>query len=146
MTTVDLDRPFLVDRPASERFPVYTRANVAEIWPGPATPLTYSTQAGILFDQAWRKALVRFGAFDLDEFDPDHEQLLGCFYGYPYLNVSIQRVFGVRMPGASPDLIDASFFGGQEGVPPYEPDPRDESPRHTEQITRVIGEVLVGVP
>jgi phosphohistidine swiveling domain-containing protein len=139
---VDLDRAPILHRKASERYPIYTRANVAEIWPGPSTPLTYTTAAGMLFDLAWRKALVRFGAFNLDEFDPDHEVMLGVFYGYPYLNVSVQRVFGVRLPGATPDLIDASFFGTKEGVPPYEPDPRDESSEHTGRITRVIGEVL----
>lgn len=142
MKDVQVDRPSLIDRVPSDRFPVYTRANVGEIWPGPATPLTYTTQAGMRFDQAWRKALVRFGAFDLDEFDPDHEVFIGVFYGYPYLNVSVQRVFGVRMPGATPELIDESFFGGQEGVPPYEPDPRDQSPEHTERVTQRIGGIL----
>src|SRR5262249_15553710 len=142
MTEVDLDQPYVTDRPASERFPIYTRANVSEIWQGPSTPLTYTTQAGMLFDLAWRKALVQFGAFDMEEFDSDHEEFIGVFYGYPYLNVSIQRVFGVRMPGATPELIDNSFFGEQEGVPPYQPDPRDESPEHTQRITKVIAEVL----
>jgi rifampicin phosphotransferase len=142
MSDLDLDRPSVIDRPASVRYPVYTRGNVAEIWPGPATHLTYTTMAGMFFDVAWRKALMRFGAFDLEEFDSDHEECLGVFYGYPYLNVSIQRVFGVRMPGATTELIDASFFGKHEGVPPYEPDPRDASPEHTARITRVIGEVL----
>lgn len=143
MSSVDIDQPFVIDREPSARYPIYTRANVAEIWPGPATPLTYTTQAGMLFDIAWRNALVRFGAFDVHEFDQDHETFVGIFYGYPYLNVSVQRVFGVRMPGATPDLIDASFFGTQESVPPYEPDLRDDSPRHTERITAKIGEVLL---
>lgn len=148
MTDVDLDRPFVADRKPNQRFPIYTRANVAEVDPFPATPLTYTTQAGMLFDLAWRKALVRFGVFDMDEFDPDNEEFLGIFYGYPYLNLSVQRVFGVRMPGASPDLIDASFVGTHDGVPPYEPDPRDDSTEHTARVPAVIGEVLstTGIP
>jgi phosphohistidine swiveling domain-containing protein len=138
-----LEQHFVVDRPASRRFPVYTRANVGEIDPSPAKPLTYTSQAGMGFDLAWRGALVRFGAFDMEEFDADHEELLGIFYGYPYLNLSAQRVFGVRMPGATVDLIDASFFGGSSvDVPPYEPDPRDESPEHTHRMTETIGWVL----
>jgi pyruvate,water dikinase len=148
VTDIDIDQPFVIDRVPSKRFPVYTRANVAEVFPGPATPLVFSTTAGMLFDLAWREALMRFGAFDPDEFDPDKEEMLGIFYGYPYLNLSVQRVFGVRMPGASPAAIDASFFGTTEGVPPHEPNPRDESPRLTERITQKIGEILSapGIP
>lgn len=81
MNDIDLDQPSIIDREPRDRFPVYTRANVAEIWPGPATPLTYTTQAGMRFDQ-------------------------------------------------------------EEGVPPYEPDPRDESPEHTERVTQRIGRIL----
>lgn len=91
---------------------------------------------------AWRGSLVRFGAFDHDDFDPDNFECMGIFYGYPYHNLSLQRVVGVRMPGASPDLIDLSFFGTQEGTPPYEPDPRDDSPEHTERVTKAIGQIL----
>ena len=124
----DLDDQFVVAIPPSERFPAYTRANVGEVWAGPTTPLTTSSMSGMWFERAWRDALVRVGAFDLDEFDPDQQEILGVFYGYIYLNLSVQRVFGVRMPGASADIIDASFFGGGAvDVPPYRPDPRDES-------------------
>ncbi len=140
---IDLDLHFVVDRPASSRFPVYTRANVGEIDPNPAKPLTYTSQAGMGFEDAWRKALVRFGAFDMGEFDAEHEELLGIFYGYPYLNLSAQRVFGVRMPGATPELIDASFFGGgTTDIPAYDPDPRDESPQHTERMVETIARIL----
>lgn len=142
MQEIDLDEPSIVDTPPSERYPLYTRANVAEIWWGPATPLTFTAQSGLIFDIAWRKALSRFGAFDLDEFDPNQQTLLSIFYGYPYLNVSVQRVFGVRMPGGSAELIDASFFGGQEGVPPYHPDPRDVSPEHTARVVQHLEKIL----
>ena len=85
-------------------------------------------------------ALVRVGAFDVDEFDPDQQEMVGVFYGYIYLNLSVQRVFGVRMPGASADIIDASFFGGgADEVPPYRSRSRDESPEHTARITQTIG-------
>ena len=131
----DLDDEFVVRTKASTRFPVYTRANVGEVFIGPTTPLTSSSMSGWPFETAWRSALARVGAFDVDEFDPDHQELVGVFYGYIYLNLSVQRVFGVRMPGASADIIDASFFGGgADEVPPYRPDPRDESPEHTARI------------
>lgn len=142
MTDFDLDRPHVVDTPVSERFPIYTRANVAEIWPGPATPLAFTSQTGLYFDRAWRKALVRFGAFDEDEFAPDHPELMGMFYGYPYLNLSAQRVFSVRMPGSDPSLVDEAFFGSRPDVPAYDPDPRDASPAHTSRMQRTIETIL----
>jgi rifampicin phosphotransferase len=135
---VDLDRQFVVSTPPSDRFPIYTRANVGENWPGPVTTLSYTSMGGPLLEQAWRDALVRFGAFDADEFAADQE-MIAVFYGWPYLNLSVQRVFGVRMPGADPSVMDAAFFGpAAEGVPPYEADPRDESPVHTERIIKTI--------
>lgn len=142
MSGIDLDRPHVVDTPVGARFPIYTRANVAEIWPGPATPLAFTSQTGLYFDRAWRKALARFGAFDEDEFNPDHPELMGMFYGYPYLNLSVQRVFSVRMPGFNPDLLDEAFFGRRDDVPLYQPHPRDESPEHTARLARSIDQVL----
>jgi phosphohistidine swiveling domain-containing protein len=137
---IDLDEQFVVATPPSERFPIYTRANVIENWPGPVTTLSYTSMGGPLLDKAWKDALVRFGAFDADEFDKDNNiETIGIFYGYPFLNLSVQRVFGVRMPGANPDVMDAAFFGpAAEGVPPYQPDPRDESPEHTAKILKTI--------
>lgn len=140
MADFSLDDEFVVRTRPSTRFPAYTRANVGEVWAGPATPLTSSSMSGWPFEHAWRDALVRIGAFDADEFDPDNQEMIGVFYGYMFLNLSVQRVFGVRMPGASADIIDASFFGGgATDVPPYVADPRDESPRHTEKMMETIG-------
>lgn len=139
MDAIDLDEQFVVATVPSERFPIYTRANVIENWPGPVSALSYSSMGGPVLDKAWKDALVRFGAFDADEFDDDNLETIGVFYGYPFLNLSVQRVFGVRMPGTDPAIMDAAFFGpAAEGVPPYEPDPRDESPEHAEKITGTI--------
>jgi pyruvate,water dikinase len=139
MDTINLDEQFVVATAPSKRFPIYTRANVGENWPGPVTTLSYTTMGGPLLEAAWRAALVRFGAFDADEFDSGNQEMIGVFYGYPYLNLSVQRVFGVRMPGADPAVMDAAFFGpAAEGVPPYEANPRDESPEHTARIMKTI--------
>ncbi len=142
MADINLDDQFVVANRPSTRFPAYTRANVGEVFIGPATPLTATSMAGWPFENAWRGSLVRIGAFDADEFDPSEQEMLGVFYGYIYLNFSVQRVFGVRMPGASPDVIDASFFGDANDVPPYIADPRDDSARHTEKMTETIGWAL----
>ncbi len=139
MNDFSLDEQFVVKNEPSKRFPAYTRANVGEVWAGPTTPLTSSSMSGWPFEEAWREALVRIGAFDLDEFDPNEQELVGVFYGYIYLNLSVQRVFGVRMPGTSADVIDASFFGGgATDVPPYVAHANDESAVHEARMMKTI--------
>jgi phosphohistidine swiveling domain-containing protein len=138
-----IDEQFFVSSTPRDRFPVYTRANVGENWPGPITLLTYSTTGGPSLEAAWRKAVVRFGAFSHDEFAHDDFEMIGVFYGYPFLNLSVQRVFGVRMPGANAEMMDAAFFGaGSEGVPPYVADPRDVSPEHESRINEAIARLM----
>lgn len=55
--------------------------------------------------------------FEPEEFAPD-DLLLAIYGGYGYLNVSVSRVMGVRMPGLSPELIDQSYFGRSLGCRP----------------------------
>jgi rifampicin phosphotransferase len=133
---------WIVDNPVSERYPIYTRGNVGEVFPDPVAPLSW-TIAGIPgAEYGWRDALVRLGAFEHDEFSDDQIEVLGVFGGYCYLNVSISRIFGVRTPGLTPEAVDYSLFGEQADVEPYRPDPRDERPDLTERITRTIGWLL----
>ncbi|HEY0448695.1 PEP-utilizing enzyme [Actinophytocola sp.] len=141
---VDITRPWVVDTPLSAKYPIYTRSNVAEVTPTPATPLMWTSIGGLPGEREWRHALVEFGAFDLDEFDPDRIEIQGLIHGYIYLNVSIQRIFGVRMPGATPDLIDQTYFGNRQVVRPYEPRPGDDDPRFTERIGASIGKLVQG--
>ncbi|NMH98243.1 PEP-utilizing enzyme [Pseudonocardia acidicola] len=141
---VDITKPWVVDTPLSEQYPIYTRSNVAEVAPNPATPLMWTCIGGLPGEHEWRRALVEFGAFDLDEFDPDRIEIQGLVHGYLYLNVSIQRIFGVRMPGASPDLIDRTYFGNRHVVRPYDPRPQDSDPKYTERIMASIGRLLSG--
>src|SRR5581483_8579641 len=67
---------------------------------------------------------------------------IGIFGGYCFLNVSISRILGVRTPGLTPESIDFQLWGEQPGVPPYAPQPTDESPAHSERISQTIGWVL----
>ena len=117
----------------SERFPIYTRANVGEVFPDPVTPLTSDT-ALFLAELGWRDAWERMGAFDLDEFPPDDYCQLGVLGGYCYLNASLIRLFGERAPGLSWQMMDEQFFGAQPGIPPYEEMPGDIRPELTEKI------------
>jgi rifampicin phosphotransferase len=112
------EKYYVTDSELSVRFPLYTRANVGEVFPEPVTPLTGS---GIMFHSeiAWREAWERIGAFQMDEFPPDEMAQLGIVGGYCYLNASLIRLFGERAPGLTWKDMDEQFFGAQPGIPPY---------------------------
>jgi pyruvate,water dikinase len=140
-TVVDISRPWVVDTPLSTRFPVYTRANVGEVSPSVATPLFWSQIGGDPAERVWKQVLIDFGAFDADEFR-DVIDIQGMLHGYVYLNLSNLRVFGARMPGASPELMDRTYLGSRSDVPPYEPHPDDDKPQYTERILASVGRVF----
>ena len=135
-----IDR-WIVDSTPSTRYPIYTRANVGEVFPDPVAPLSGDliTRGA---EPGWRDSLDRFGAFDHDEFASDNNEVIGIFGGYCYLNVSVTRILGVRTPGLSPEMIDYQLWGEQPGVPPYAALPTDESAPHTERIMQTLGWVL----
>ncbi|HZU71167.1 MAG TPA: PEP-utilizing enzyme [Acidimicrobiales bacterium] len=137
-----MDEAWIVDNPPSTRYPIYTRGNVGEVFPDPVAPLSWTLAGRPGSEPAWRDALVRFGAFEQSEFDPDELEILGVFYGYCYLNVSVSRIFGVRTPGLTPETIDYTLFGTQAEVQPYTPLPTDESPERTTAVGQTLGWVL----
>ena len=124
---------YVTDTDLSERFPIYTRANVGEVFPDPVTPLTSDTA---LFESeiGWRDAWARMGAFDLDEFPDATFCQLGVQGGYCYLNASLIRLFGERAPGLSWQAMDEQFFGAQPGIPPYVESEGDQRPDLSERI------------
>ena len=136
-----MDR-WIVDDEPSRRYPIYTRGNIGEVFPLPVTPLTWTLGARPCSERGWRDAFARYGAFDADEFDPASPEIIGCFGGYGYLNVSISRILGVRTPGLTPEQVDYSFWGEMAGVPPYDPQPTDESPAHAERIQKTVEWIL----
>jgi phosphohistidine swiveling domain-containing protein len=138
----DIDRPWVIDDSLSPRWPVYTRANVGEVVPDVVTPLMWTAISGFIVEHEWRAALVDFGAFEPAEFRPEDQDIEGVFYGYCYINLSVQWTFGVRMPGATPELIGRTYFGERADAPAYRPDPRDDAPQLTERITASAGRVL----
>jgi rifampicin phosphotransferase len=137
----DISRPWVVDSPLSTRFPVYTRANVGETSPGVQAPLTWSMIGGPASEVPWKQALADFGAFDQDEFR-DEIDIQGMLHGYVYFNLSTLRVFGARMPGASPDLMDRTYLGERSHAPAYVPHPDDAKPEYTERITETVNKVF----
>lgn len=129
---------FVTDTELSTRYPIYTRANVGEVFPDPVAPLT--RYPGLWESElAWRQALVRMGAFDADEFPDDEFVLLGVAGGYCYLNVSVMRVYAERAPGLSWQILDEQFFGAQPGIPGYEEHPGDVRPDLSQRLGETFG-------
>ena len=136
-----MDR-WITDTPTTERFPLYTRANADEVGPEPYSPLGWTL--------TWEQGAVpgvadgwcSLGGFLPEEFRWPVPETFGCWGGYFYNQVSVGRVFGQRAPGASPDLIDESFFGKNPTVPVYVADPRDDNEERTAAIGEVFGAVL----
>jgi rifampicin phosphotransferase len=132
---------WITDTALSERFPYYTRANADEVGPDPFSPLGWSLiwQQGCLPGVA--RGFVQFGVCSFDEYDTDPPQMFANFGGYFYNPMSLSRVMGARMPGATPEAIDQAYFGDHPGVPPYEPDPRDEN----EELAAKLGDTMAWV-
>ena len=126
--------PWIVGSEPSERYPLWTRANVGEVFPDPVAPLTFSLMMREHVELAWRDSLNDMGAFTHDEFAPDRMEAIGVFGSYCYLNVSITRILGERAPGLSAQAMDDLFFGAQPGIPPYEVAPGDQNEERTAAI------------
>lgn len=140
---VDINQPWIGDTTQlSTRFPIYTRGNTGEVAGEVTSPMKSTTTGGWFMERQWRKALVDFGAFNEDEFRPDELDVAAMIHGYIYMNLSVSRVFGVRMPGGSAELMDRAYLGESAGVRPYEGRPGDDSPEFTQRISKVVAEVL----
>lgn len=127
----------------SERFPIFTRANTGEVFSDAATPLTWSVFGTGVYDAAYRDGLYRIGVFTPEDFRPEGEcEVVGCFGGYVYINVSISRVLAVRTPGMTAEAIDQSLFGEHPDVRPYRPHPLDENPGCTERMVAWMGSLF----
>lgn len=137
-TTRDLGR-WITDTEISTRFPYYTRANADEVGPEPFSPLGWSLgwMQGCIPGVA--KGFVAFGVLQSDEFALDPPEVFGNWGGYFYNQLSLPRVMGVRMPGASPEAIDLAYFGDHPGVPAYTPHPDDENDAQSAKLVETMG-------
>ena len=132
---------WITDTPISARFPYYTRSNADEVGPDPFSPLGWSLvwMQGCVPGVA--KGFVEFGVVSYDEYDLDPPQVFGNWGGYFYNPLSLSRLMGVRMPGATAEAMDKAYFGDHPGVPPYVPHPDDES----DAATATLGEKMAWV-
>ncbi len=133
-----MDR-WITDTEISSRFPYYTRANADEVGPQPFSPLGWSLgwMKGCIPGVA--KGFIAFGVLTADEFALDPPEVFGNWGGYFYNQLSLPRMMGARMPGASPDAIDQAYFGDHPGVPVYIEHPDDENPEQSAKLAETMG-------
>ena len=136
------EKAWIVDDDLNERFPIWTRGNVGEVFPTVVTPMTWSIFQRHV-ESGWRDALERFGAMRPADYGDVWPACVGVFGGYCYLNVSVHRVLAVRTPGLTPDDMDRSIFGESE-APPYRAGPGDKDLRATLRVTATVARVLRG--
>lgn len=128
------------DSTLSARYPAWTRGNAADVFPDPFTPLAQSMVLRQGMGRGLRDAYISIGVVDWDEIDDAHlPDLFKMFGGYLYNPLTLTRVLGARMPGASPEMIDKAFFDENADVPPYEAQPWHESERHAAKLGETMG-------
>jgi pyruvate,water dikinase len=139
-----LSDKWIIDRTPTTRFPFYTRGNAADVLADPVSPLgwTFCWESGIVI--GCRDGFVTFGVFDEDDYGTPPETF-GCFGGYFYNSLMQARLMGVRMPGASPEAIDAAYFDDRPDVPPYVAEPWHDSPRHAEKLAETQAYIMSAV-
>ena len=82
-----------------------------------------------------RDGYIAIGALDYDEFEnPERPDLFKLFGGYPFNPLTMTRILGARMPGATPEMIDQAFFDDRDEVPPYEHQEWHDSPEHEAKL------------
>lgn len=131
---------WILDFPPSPRFPVHTRGNVSEVFPDPITPLNATTGFLQNFEDGYRDAFVEAGVWDESIYEGEVRfALLGCLGGFVYINMSYLRVFAVRTPGYTPELIDMSYGVDSEEAP-YAAERQDwhDAPERTAEVQRWI--------
>ncbi len=130
---------WITDTRISERFTWYTRANADEVGPDPFSPLGWSLGWVKGCVPGVAQGFIDFGVLDASEFALDPPEVFGNWGGYFYNQLSLPRVMGVRMPGASPEAIDLAYFGDHPGVPPYTPHPEDENEARSARLAETMG-------
>ncbi len=128
------------DSKLGDRFPAWTRGNAADVFPDPFSPLGKSLVLQKGMSPGLRDAYIDLGALSYDEFEhPEAPDLFKMFGGYVYNPLTMTRILGARMPGASPEMIDKAFFDDRDEVPPYEEQPWHVSPAHEAKLGESMG-------
>ena len=137
-----MDR-WIADTDPGVKFPAWTRGNAADVFPDPASPFFATTYLRASLGKGLVDAYSTIGVFDWDEVEnPVDPTMFGVFGGYIYNPLSYTRLFGARMPGASPEAIDKAFFDERDEVPVYKAEPWHESQRHADKLGATAAWVL----
>ncbi len=110
-------RIWVADTEPNERFTLYTRGNVGEVFPRVMTALT-GTHIGDAIVQGQTDFFVEIGVLRPREL-VGPSPFTGVFGGYLYMNGSAMRLFGVRMPGMSVADATEQMMGEIPDLPPY---------------------------
>ena len=133
-------RRWFGDSTLEQRFPAWTRGNAADVFPEPFSPLGQSLVLRQGMCTGLRDGYIAIGALDYDEFvEPHRPELFKVFGGYPFNPLSMTRILGARMPGATPEMIDRAFFDERAEVPPYEYQAWHDSPKHEARLGASMG-------
>ena len=116
---------YLSERP-SERYPIYTRGNAGEVWPEVTYPLSISLSRGA-GDEPFTRSVLASGVLNAADIEEGPTCFGGVFGGYMYLNVSINRVMAIRLPGVSIEQADVTFLGSEGLAPPHRPHRKDKN-------------------
>ena len=108
---------WVADTEPNERFTLYTRGNVGEVFPRVMTALT-GTLIGEPIHRGQVEVIVGMGVLRPHEVTGPSVGT-GVFGGYLYMNGSTMRLFGVRMPGMTAQNADDQVMGEVTDLPPY---------------------------
>ena len=137
-----MDR-WITDWEPSPRFPLYTRANAGEVMPEPVSPLGWTLVFEPGVAMGWADAQIDIGTLDPEDLDPRRPEVRGLLRRLPLpQRVAMARIFGVRAPGLTPDMVDYLYFGQHPDVPPYVHEAWHESEVNTARLGEWMGRVL----
>lgn len=130
----------MADTEPNQRFTLYTRGNVGEVFPHVMTALT-GTLIGDAVRQGQVEVFLEMGVLRPHEVSGPSVGT-GVFGGYLYMSGSAMRLFGVRMPGMSPRDADEQVMGEVTDVPPYRRAKGDRNLIATLTLSRYVLKLL----
>ena len=136
-----MSKIWVADTEPSERFPLYSRGNVGEVFPHAMTALT-GTLIGDAVGRAQLQMVSETGA--LGRRERVGAIGTGVFGGYLYVNHSMMRLFGRRTLGLSVDDIDEQVTGGVADLPPYRAAPGDRNLLASVRLAVLLDLALAG--
>ena len=109
---------WFADHTPSTSFPIYSRANCAEVFPDPVSPLTQDYSWPGAGDEGLGRWMYRF-TLDPSEVDEHSNVMFEVYNAYMFINVSVARLMGARMPGMTVEMVDMSWFGTDSQLSAY---------------------------